>query len=92
MGRSDNKIFDPRKNVWLTLKSLRVLRLCPVDVFFTAQSSSLHGSTLKYLYRMGYLNAETSKDGLHLEYYVNNHGHRLRRMHADDFDQITEFG
>lgn len=53
--------------------------MCPVDVFFTARSHGLHGSTLKALAKMGYINVETTKDGLEIEYYLNNHGHRLRR-------------
>lgn len=90
MPRAIAKVYDRKLNQWLSHKSVRVLRLCPVDTFFTAQSSLLHGSTLKSLYVKGYLNGETSKDGLELEYYVNNHGHRVRRMHIDDFDHLPE--
>ena len=88
MKTPKGKVFDKRLGQWISLKSFRVLRLCPLDTFFTAQSSGLHGSTLKALYRAGYLNGETSKDGLHLEYYLNNHGLRLRRMNVADMDRI----
>jgi hypothetical protein len=83
---NNDKIHDKVLNRTITLKTLQVLRRCPVDIFFTAQSTGLHGSTLKSLYVKGYLNCETTKDGLGLEYYLNNHGHRLRGMLVNDFD------
>lgn len=82
-------VYDNVLKHRLSLKSLRVLRNCPVDAFFTASSHKLHGSTLKSLYQKGYLNGETSKDGLEFEYYVNNHGHRMRRLFIER-DRATE--
>ena len=84
-GRTPIKVFDPTLGNWISVKSLRVLRLCPVDVFFTPQSSGLHASTLKALSRNGYLNEDKHRDGLTTEYYLNNHGHRIRQMHIHDF-------
>jgi hypothetical protein len=62
-----------------------------MDIFFTAQSSNLHGSTLKSLAVKGYLNMETSKDGLHIEYYLNNNGLRFRKIHVDDLEKLPDF-
>lgn len=76
---ASRRVYDSKLGNWVSLKTLYVLRLCPVDVFFTARSHGLHGSTLKALAKMGYLNIEPTKDGLGFEYYLNNQGHRLRR-------------
>jgi hypothetical protein len=78
-------VLDEVLRIKVTLKSLRILRLCPIDEFFTQKSSGLHGSTLFYLSKNGYLNRETTKDGHGYEYYLNNHGHRLRKMNVTDF-------
>lgn len=78
-------VFDPVLRQTLSLKTLRILRLCPVDTFFTAQTTTLHASTLASLCSKGYLNKDPTKDGLGFEYYLNSHGHRLRRMVVDDF-------
>lgn len=84
------RVYDNVLDNWITLKSLHVLRMCPVDVFFTASTHKLHGSTLKALHKAGYLNCEPTKDGLGLEYYLNVHGHRLRRWHisASEAEEI----
>lgn len=79
------KVYDEVLQHWLTLHSLQTLRMCPIDVFFTATGTGLHGSTLKYLADAGYLNRDITDDGLTLEYYLNNHGHRVRRMSVTDF-------
>lgn len=84
-GGGEVRIYDEVLDVWLTINSLRVLRLCPIDTFFTSPGTGLQGSVLASLARKGYLNVETTKDGLGIEYYLNNHGHRLRGMHASDF-------
>lgn len=86
---TEQSVYDPTLKVTLSASMLRVLRLCPVDTFFTAQETGLHGGTLKGLYNKGYLNRETTKDGLGIEYYLNNHGHRIRRMHMDDFRLVS---
>ena len=84
----NDEVFDEVLKCTLSLKSLRILRLCPIDIFFTPQKTGLHASTLASLARKGYLNKETTKDGLGYEYYLNNHGHRLRRMMVIDFPPI----
>jgi hypothetical protein len=81
-------VKDPVLNQTLSLKSLLILRLCPVDVFFTATSTGLHGKTLKGLANKGYLNVDPTKDGLGHEYYLNNHGHRLRVMHVTELPPV----
>lgn len=83
----EGAIIDPVLGHKLSFKTIRVLRLCPVDVFFTAKTKGLHASTVASLGRKGYLNFETTKDGLELEYYLNNHGHRIRRMHMEELSR-----
>lgn len=81
----EGSVYDKVLRQSMTLKSLRVLRLCPVDQYFTASKAQLHGSTLKALAVKGYLNLELTIDGLGFEYYLNNHGHRMRRINVADF-------
>lgn len=73
----NSRFFDRVLGHHLSRSSLLVLRSCPIDEFFSAQSTRLHGSTLASLGRKGYLNMDTTKDGLEIEYYLNSHGHRM---------------
>lgn len=90
LNLGNSRVFDDVLNHWVTLKMVQVLRRCPIDIFFTARTHKLHGSTLKSLHKHGYLNREITKDGLGYEYYLNNHGHRLRRWHitASEAEEI----
>ena len=73
--------YDPVLRVFVSFNCLEILKKCPIDAFFTSHSTGLHGSSLKALAVKGFLNIDPTKDGLGYEYYLNNHGHRLR-IHA----------